>query len=58
MGDLDTWMDEAFVKTLFSNQTGDVVNVKIIRDRNSGYVTISFLSLYPAPFLPAFKISI
>lgn len=38
MGDLDTWMDEAFVKTLFSNSTGDPVNVKIIRDRNSGYV--------------------
>lgn len=36
MGDLDTWMDESFVKTLFQNQTGDPVNVKIIRDRNSG----------------------
>lgn len=36
MGELDNWMDEQFIKTLFQNQTGDAVNVKIIRDRNSG----------------------
>lgn len=29
MGDLDSWMDEQFIKSLYQNQTGDV-NVKII----------------------------
>lgn len=36
MGDLDSWMDEAFVKTVFGNAIGDTVSVKIIRDRQSG----------------------
>lgn len=48
MGDLDTWMDESFVKSLFQNSTGDTVNVKIIRDRNSGYVHV-FSSPFPYP---------
>ncbi|PSR81283.1 hypothetical protein BD289DRAFT_372831 [Coniella lustricola] len=48
MGDLDTWMDESFVKSLFQNQTGDIVNVKIIRDRNSGNAGYCFVE-FPGP---------
>lgn len=36
MGDLDSWMDESFIKTVFVNATGEGVSVKIIRDRQSG----------------------
>lgn len=36
MGDLDTWMDETFIKTSFASATGEQVSVKIIRDRQSG----------------------
>jgi hypothetical protein len=36
MGELDSWMDEQFIKSLYQNQTGDNVNVKIIRDRGTG----------------------
>lgn len=36
MGELDSWMDEQFIKTLYQNQTGNDVNVKIIRDRGTG----------------------
>lgn len=36
MGDLDSWMDESFIKTVFQNATGEQVSVKIIRDRQSG----------------------
>lgn len=35
MGDIDSWMDENFIFSLFAH-TGEVVNVKIIRDRQSG----------------------
>lgn len=35
IGDIESWMDEAHVANLFST-VGQVVNVKIKRDRSSG----------------------
>lgn len=35
MGDIDKWMDENFVFSLFAH-TGELVNVKIIRDKMNG----------------------
>lgn len=51
MGDLDNWMDETFVKSLFNNSTGDTVNVKIIRDRSSGYVLLFLFLNAPLPIV-------
>ena len=31
-------MDETFIKNVFSTVSGETVNVKVIRDRASGYV--------------------
>lgn len=42
MGDLDPWMDENFVKQVWFN-FGDQVNVKVIRNKLSGYVSYSFI---------------
>lgn len=36
MGELEAWMDENFIKNVFSTVAGESVNVKVIRDRNSG----------------------
>lgn len=36
---MEGWMDENFVKNLFSTVLGETVQVKVIRDRNSGYVS-------------------
>lgn len=33
---MEGWMDENFVKNLFSTVLGETVQVKVIRDRNSG----------------------
>lgn len=54
MGDLDNWMDEAFIKTVFGNAIGDTVSVKIIRDRQSGYVffVLAVHLLYILSFVP------
>lgn len=41
MGDLDPWMDETFVKSTWI-QFGEHVNVKMIRDKFSGYGFIFF----------------
>lgn len=50
MGDLDNWMDENFIKGAFGAAMGDQVSVKIIRDRQSGYVFSSpLLPLYNTP---------
>jgi hypothetical protein len=38
MGELEPWMDENFIKGVFLSATGETVNVKVIRDKNSGYV--------------------
>jgi hypothetical protein len=39
MGEMEPWMDENFVKNVFQTLLGEQVQVKVIRDRNSGYVT-------------------
>lgn len=36
MGELDPWMDENFVRSVWYNM-GESVNVKMIRDKFSGY---------------------
>ena len=36
MGEMEGWMDENFVKNLFNTVLGEAVQVKVIRDRNSG----------------------
>ena len=35
VGDIESWMDENYIANLFC-KIGSVVNVKIIRDKNSG----------------------
>ncbi|EFW99953.1 mRNA-binding post-transcriptional regulator [Grosmannia clavigera kw1407] len=45
MGELEPWMDENFVKNVFSTVSGEAVNVKVIRDRasgNAGYCFVEF----------------
>lgn len=37
MGELEPWVDENFVKTVWYNM-GEQVQVKMIRDKFSGYV--------------------
>lgn len=44
MGELEPWMDENFIKGVFATATGEQVNVKVIRDKSSGYV--------PSPISP------
>ena len=39
MGELEPWMDENFIKGVFLSSAGETVQVKVIRDKNSGYVT-------------------
>lgn len=36
MGEMEGWMDENFIKNIFSTVIGENVQVKVIRDRNSG----------------------
>jgi hypothetical protein len=43
MGELEPWMDENFIKGVFLSSAGENVNVKVIRDKNSGYVIFSSL---------------
>jgi hypothetical protein len=45
MGELAGWMDENFIRTIFSSAMNENVQVKIIRDRHSGYVSLLCLSL-------------
>ncbi|CAK7219864.1 hypothetical protein SCUCBS95973_003965 [Sporothrix curviconia] len=45
MGELEPWMDENFVKNVFTTVSGENVNVKVIRDRasgNAGYCFVEF----------------
>jgi len=35
MGELEAWMDENFIKGIYASH-GETVNVKVIRDKNSG----------------------
>ncbi|KAI0200251.1 RNA-binding domain-containing protein [Astrocystis sublimbata] len=47
MGELAGWMDEAFIRNLFSNAMNENVQVKVIRDRhsgNAGYCFVEFAS--------------
>ena len=37
MGELEPWIDENFIRTVWYNM-GESVNVKMIRDKFSGYV--------------------
>jgi hypothetical protein len=41
-------MDENFIKNIFQTVLGESVQVKVIRDRNSGYVHL-FLEHIPKP---------
>ncbi|EOO04238.1 putative trna selenocysteine-associated protein 1 protein [Phaeoacremonium minimum UCRPA7] len=43
MGELEPWMDENFIKNVFSTVAGETVNVKVIRDRNSGNAGYCFV---------------
>jgi hypothetical protein len=36
MGEMEGWMDETFVKNIFQSVIGETVQVKVIRDRQSG----------------------
>lgn len=36
MGELEPWMDENFIKGVFVSCASETVNVKVIRDKNSG----------------------
>jgi hypothetical protein len=36
MGEMEPWMDENFIKQIFQTLLGENVQVKVIRDRNSG----------------------
>ena len=40
MGELAGWMDEGFIRSVFQSTMSENVNVKIIRDRHSGYVSL------------------
>ncbi|KAK5658923.1 hypothetical protein OQA88_1738 [Cercophora sp. LCS_1] len=47
MGEMEGWMDENFVKQAFNTLLGETVQVKVIRDRNSGnagYCFVEFTS--------------
>ncbi|KAK1757876.1 putative RNA-binding protein [Echria macrotheca] len=43
MGEMEGWMDETFVKNVFSTVLGETVQVKVIRDRNSGNAGYCFV---------------
>jgi hypothetical protein len=38
MGEMEGWMDETFIKNVCQTVLNEDVQVKVIRDRNSGYV--------------------
>lgn len=43
MGELEPWMDENFIKGVFLSTSGETVNVKVIRDKNSGNAGYCFV---------------
>lgn len=43
MGELEPWMDENFIKGVFISTAGETVNVKVIRDKNSGNAGYCFV---------------
>jgi RNA recognition motif-containing protein len=48
MGELEPWMDENFIKGVFMSTTAEQVNVKVIRDKNSGNAGYCFVE-FPTP---------
>ncbi|EQK98621.1 mRNA binding post-transcriptional regulator [Ophiocordyceps sinensis CO18] len=48
MGELEPWMDENFIKGVFLSAAGETVNVKVIRDKNSGNAGYCFVE-FPTP---------
>jgi RNA recognition motif-containing protein len=50
MGELEPWMDENFIKGIWLTAAGETVNVKVIRDKNSGagYCFVEFSSMAAA----------
>lgn len=42
MGDLEPWMDESFLKQLWSSY-GESVIIKLMRDKRTGYVKYQML---------------
>jgi hypothetical protein len=53
MGELEPWMDENFIKGVFLSSAGETVNVKVIRDKNSGYVQCTLCLDWPCFIRPA-----
>ncbi|KAF9773140.1 hypothetical protein IL306_009102 [Fusarium sp. DS 682] len=43
MGELEPWMDENFIKGVFMSAAHETVNVKVIRDKNSGNAGYCFV---------------
>jgi hypothetical protein len=43
MGELEPWMDENFIKGVFLSSAGETVQVKVIRDKNSGNAGYCFV---------------
>ncbi|KAH8905002.1 RNA-binding domain-containing protein [Coniochaeta sp. PMI_546] len=43
MGEMEAWMDENFIKQIFQTVLGENVQVKVIRDRNSGNAGYCFV---------------
>ncbi|KAK4239403.1 hypothetical protein C8A03DRAFT_42948 [Achaetomium macrosporum] len=43
MGEMEGWMDENFIKNVFQTVCGENVQVKVIRDRNSGNAGYCFV---------------
>ncbi|CAH0050546.1 unnamed protein product [Clonostachys solani] len=48
MGELEPWMDENFIKGVFLSSAAEAVNVKVIRDKNSGNAGYCFVE-FPTP---------
>jgi RNA recognition motif-containing protein len=48
MGELEPWMDEQFIKGVFASTSGEAVNVKVIRDKNSGNAGYCFVEFSSA----------
>ncbi|VUC28920.1 unnamed protein product [Clonostachys rosea] len=48
MGELEPWMDENFIKGVFLSSAAESVNVKVIRDKNSGNAGYCFVE-FPTP---------
>jgi RNA recognition motif-containing protein len=48
MGEMEGWMDETFIKNVFQTVSGENVQVKVIRDRNSGNAGYCFVEFATA----------